>query len=42
MLGPGIGALLARLLTDDLTEKDRHVLEDLAPQREFGGMEALK
>jgi sarcosine oxidase subunit beta len=42
MLGPGIGALIARSLTDQATEKDREVLEDLDPAREFHGEEALK
>jgi len=42
MLGPGIAALIARVLTDSAEEKDRHVLEDLRLDREFVGMEALK
>lgn len=42
MLGPGIGALIARVLTGDPTADDRATLEDLRPDREFAGMEALK
>ena len=42
MLGPGIGALLARHFTGAATPKDLEVLEDWAPAREFRGMEALK
>ncbi len=42
MLGPGVGALVARLATDDLLEGDAAVLEELSPARVFGGAEALK
>jgi sarcosine oxidase subunit beta len=42
MLGPGVGELVARMLTDRLTESDREVLDDLRPTREFRGEEALK
>ena len=42
MLGPGIGALIARTLAGEPTADDRAVLEDLRPDRAFRGMEALK
>jgi len=43
MLGPGLGELLARMVTQDkLDEKDQEVLDILSPYREFAGMEALK
>jgi sarcosine oxidase subunit beta len=42
MLGPGLGAMIARVLSDAATDTDRMVLTDLRPDREFVGMEALK
>jgi len=42
MLGPGVGSLVARLATDQLTPDDRATLEELRPDRVFGGAEALK
>lgn len=42
MLGPGVGALLARLVQDDLMPEDEEVLKELSPYREFGGEEKLK
>lgn len=42
MLGPGVGALLARLLQDDLTPQDEEELKALSPYRAFGGEEKLK
>ena len=43
MLGPGLGELLARAVTQDqLDDKDQEVLDILSPYREFAGMEALK
>ena len=42
MLGPGIGALLARLITQATTTEDDAVLAELDPHRSFGGDEALK
>jgi len=43
MLGPGLGELLARMVTqDEVDEKDQEVLDILSPYREFAGMEALK
>jgi sarcosine oxidase subunit beta len=42
MLGPGVGALLARLVEGTLTSEDEEILEELTPYREFGGEEKLK
>ncbi|HAZ28036.1 TPA: sulfurtransferase [Candidatus Acetothermia bacterium] len=42
MLGPGLGELLARMITDRLTRADAEVLEILSPYREFAVQEALK
>jgi sarcosine oxidase subunit beta len=42
MLGPGIGELLARMVTGNLEPEDHAVLEDLSPYREFVGQEKLK
>jgi sarcosine oxidase subunit beta len=42
MLGPGVGSLVTRLVTGQLTDGDREVLDELRPDREFGGSEALK
>ncbi len=42
MLGPGVGALLARMVADTLTPEDEEVLEDLSLYREFGTGEKLK
>jgi sarcosine oxidase subunit beta len=42
MLGPGLGELLARMVTGDLEPEDHMVLEDLSPYREFEGQEKLK
>ncbi len=42
MLGPGLGELLARLVTRRLTEEDRDTRSYFSPYREFRGMEKLK
>ena len=42
MLGPGVGATLSRLIRGVETDDDRMILRELAPDREFGGEEALK
>ncbi len=41
MLGPGVGALVARLATGSLQDGDAAILEELSPSRVFGGAEAL-
>jgi sarcosine oxidase subunit beta len=42
MLGPGVGKLLARMLTGQETEADAITLKELTPYRAFGGTEMLK
>jgi len=42
MLGPGLGALLTRMVQGALTSEDQEILEELSPHREFGGEEKLK
>jgi sarcosine oxidase subunit beta len=42
MLGPGVGSLLTRVITDDLTAVDEQTLKELSPYRDFGGEERLK
>jgi sarcosine oxidase, subunit beta len=42
MLGPGLGELLSRMVLDRLTVEDREVLDELSPERVFGGEEVLK
>jgi len=42
MLGPGVGQLVARLITEEVTDQDKIILEGFSPYRKFGGQEALK
>ena len=42
MLGPGIGELVARMITGETTENDKVILEEFSPYRQFAGQEALK
>ncbi len=42
MLGPGLGELLVRLITDDLEPEDHEVLADLSPYRKLAGHEELE
>jgi sarcosine oxidase subunit beta len=42
MLGPGVGALLARMVQGVLTPEDEDILKEQSPHREFGGEEKLK
>ena len=42
MLGPGVGALVARMVTETTTEEDAAILHELRPEREFAGVEKLK
>lgn len=42
MLGPGVGALLSRMVQGELTPEDEETLEELSPYREFAGEEKLK
>jgi sarcosine oxidase subunit beta len=42
MLGPGVGAVLSRAVRGAASAEDAAILEELRPDREFGGDEALK
>ena len=42
MLGPGLGELLSRLLTEKLTSKEWEILDTLSYKRDFGLEEELK
>jgi sarcosine oxidase subunit beta len=42
MLGPGVGAVLGRLVRGVASPQDQDILDELRPDREFGGEEALK
>lgn len=42
MLGPGVGELLTRLITNDLSGEDKEVLAQLSPDRTFTNEEMLK
>jgi hypothetical protein len=42
MLGPGVGALVARMVTETTTGEDAAILHELRPEREFAGVEKLK
>ncbi len=42
MLGPGVGAVLSRTVRGVASPDDLAILEELRPDREFGGEEALK
>jgi sarcosine oxidase subunit beta len=42
MLGPGVGALVSRMVTKTLAGDDEAILHELRPDREFAGVEKLK
>jgi len=42
MLGPGVGQVVARLITGKTTEQDKIILQGFDPYRTFGGQETLK
>lgn len=42
MLGPGLGEIIGRMVTDQSTETDKVVIDEFSLYREFGGEEALK
>lgn len=42
MLGPGVGEVVARLVSEKSTEEDGIILEGFSPYRSFGKEEALK
>jgi len=42
MIGPGLGEMLAQMVTDRLSAEDRKILDLLSPYRSFEGQEKLK
>lgn len=42
MLGPGLGELIARIVTNELSEDDKRALKSFDPYRDFTGMEQFK
>ncbi|KQC06000.1 MAG: sulfurtransferase [Candidatus Cloacimonas sp. SDB] len=42
MLGPGLGEILARIVTSELNEADEKILKNFDLQRDFSGMEKFK
>lgn len=42
MLGPGVGEVVARMVSHETTDDDEVILEGFTPYRDFGGEEALK
>ncbi|MDO9577982.1 MAG: FAD-dependent oxidoreductase [Candidatus Cloacimonadales bacterium] len=42
MLGPGLGELVTRIVTNELTVDDTRMLESFDPYRDFSGMEQFK
>jgi len=42
MLGPGVGQVVARMITGKTTEQDKIILQGFDPYRKFGGQETLK
>jgi sarcosine oxidase subunit beta len=42
MLGPGVGALISRMVQRKTTAEDDQILQELRSDRDFGGVEALK
>jgi len=42
MLGPGLGELISRIVTDELSEDDTRALKSFDPYRDFSGMEQFK
>ncbi len=42
MLGPGLGELLTRIVLNEMTEDDHHILQSFDPYRDFSGMELFK
>jgi sarcosine oxidase subunit beta len=42
MIGPGVGEVVARLISNKSTEEDSIILQGFSPYRSFGAEEALK
>jgi sarcosine oxidase subunit beta len=42
MLGPGTGEVVARMISDQINDNDKMILDEFSPYRKFEGQEALK
>ncbi len=42
MLGPGVGEIVARMITGDVSKRDEVVIDEFSLYRDFGGEEGLK
>jgi len=42
MLGPGLGEIISRIVTSELTDEDNKVLDNFSLYRDFSGMEQFK
>ncbi|MBL7149689.1 MAG: FAD-binding oxidoreductase [Candidatus Cloacimonetes bacterium] len=42
MLGPGLGEVISRIVTGELTKEDQKALQSFDPYRDFSGMEQFK
>ena len=42
MLGPGLGEVVGRIVTEKTTNDDRTILESFDPYRDYGRVELLK
>jgi sarcosine oxidase subunit beta len=42
MLGPGLGEVISRIVTGELTKEDQKALQSFDPYRDFSGMERFK
>ena len=42
MLGPGLGEVISRMVTGELTKEDQKALQSFDPYRDFSGMEQFK
>ncbi|WP_459918463.1 NAD(P)/FAD-dependent oxidoreductase [Desulfocicer niacini] len=42
MLGPGVGEIIARMVTGDVSKRDAVVIDEFSLYRDFGGEEGLK
>jgi len=41
-LGPGLGEIISRIVTSELTDEDNKVLDNFSLYRDFSGMEQFK
>ena len=42
MLGPGLGELISRIITGEISVEDERILKSFDPNRDFTGMEQFK